>query len=318
MRCLVRASSDTSLLDELDVEIAVGDLDAASIAALAPWMAAATCSTAARWSPTGRPARRSREPTSRAPATCSTPRVDASVQRFIHFSTTDVYGYPGRRGDRRDPRAPAGFATGTRRRSCDAEAEVRRAETSARCDAVDPAPGDRLRARLDRRRRRDRARDPRRQHAADRRRSRGRRPLLRREPRSTRRCSRSATRLRPATPSTSATASTSPGRSSPTAWPRASAARRSDGACPIGWPTASASRSSTATGCCAGPPVCSHRRCSRGRPCRCWATNQDFSNRKAREMLGWEPRVDYPSRPRGDPRLAADRLPRARMTHCRA
>ncbi len=23
--------------------------------------------------------------------------------------------------------------------------------------------------------------------------------------------------------------------------------------------------------------------------------NQDFSNRKAREMLGWEPRVDYPT-----------------------
>ncbi len=27
----------------------------------------------------------------------------------------------------------------------------------------------------------------------------------------------------------------------------------------------------------------------------CWASNQDFSNRKAREMLGWEPRVDYVS-----------------------
>jgi nucleoside-diphosphate-sugar epimerase len=23
--------------------------------------------------------------------------------------------------------------------------------------------------------------------------------------------------------------------------------------------------------------------------------NQDFSNRRAREMLGWEPRVDYPA-----------------------
>ena len=43
--------------------------------------------------------------------------VDASVRRFVHFSTTDVYGHPGRRRRSRRPTRPRAFATGTRRRS---------------------------------------------------------------------------------------------------------------------------------------------------------------------------------------------------------
>ena len=84
--------------------------------------------------------------TSRARATCSRPAAGASVERFVHFSTTDVYGYPGRRGDRRDATPRRAFATGTRRPSCAAEAEVRRVAATHGARGRDPAPGDRLRA----------------------------------------------------------------------------------------------------------------------------------------------------------------------------
>ena len=36
-------------------------------------------------------------------------------------------------------------------------------------------------------------------------------------------------------------------------------------------------------------------------------TDQSFSNRKARELLAWEPRVDYAAGLAGDARLAARR-----------
>ena len=158
-----------------------------------------------------------------------------------------------RRCDRRDLHRARAFATGTRRRSSHAEAEVRRAERRTALDTVILRPATVYGPGSTRRRRRDRARDPRRQHAAGRPRPRGRRALLRREPHRRGGARARATTPRPARRSTSATASTSPGGSSPTASPTASAARRCAGACPTGWPTASASRSSTATGCCAGP-----------------------------------------------------------------
>ena len=83
----------------------------------------------------------------------------------------------------------------------------------------DPAPGDRLRTGLEGCRRRDRPRDPGSPHAPD-------RSAVARSPAfatsttsSTPPSSRSATTTPPATPSTSATASTSPGDSSPTTSP---------------------------------------------------------------------------------------------------
>ncbi|HUE26714.1 MAG TPA: aminotransferase class III-fold pyridoxal phosphate-dependent enzyme [Solirubrobacteraceae bacterium] len=94
VRCLVRASSDTSLLEKLDVEIAVGDLTSARS------LAGATdgcryvfhCGAlVSDWATTNEIARINVEGTQNLLAAS----VGASVQRFIHFSTTDVYGYPG-------------------------------------------------------------------------------------------------------------------------------------------------------------------------------------------------------------------------------
>ena len=94
VRCLVRPSSDTSHLDELDVEIAVGNLtDARSLA-----RAADGCryvfhcgALVSDWA-TAEEITRTNVAGTRNLLQAS---VDASVRRFIHFSTTDVYGYPG-------------------------------------------------------------------------------------------------------------------------------------------------------------------------------------------------------------------------------
>jgi ornithine--oxo-acid transaminase len=97
VRCLVRADSDTSLLDGLDgldVEIAVGDLtDAGSLT-----RAAEGCrhvfhcgALVSDWA-TAEEIRRINVGGTRNLLQAS---VDASVQRFIHFSSTDVYGHPG-------------------------------------------------------------------------------------------------------------------------------------------------------------------------------------------------------------------------------
>jgi nucleoside-diphosphate-sugar epimerase len=91
VRCLVRASSDTSALDELDVEVVTGDLTDA------PSLRRATdgCShvlhcgaLVSDWATVAEIARVNVEGTRNVLAAA----VDASVQRFVHFSTTDVYG----------------------------------------------------------------------------------------------------------------------------------------------------------------------------------------------------------------------------------
>jgi acetylornithine/succinyldiaminopimelate/putrescine aminotransferase/nucleoside-diphosphate-sugar epimerase len=93
VRCLVRESSDTSLLDKLDVEIVVGDLTRARSLA----RAVEGChyvfhcgALVSDWATREEIARTNVEGT-RGLLEAS---ADASVQRFIHFSTTDVYGYP--------------------------------------------------------------------------------------------------------------------------------------------------------------------------------------------------------------------------------
>jgi ornithine--oxo-acid transaminase len=93
VRCLVRPSSDTSLLDQLDVEIAEGDLT--SPASLD--RAAEGCShvlhcgaLVSDWATPKEIAEINVEGTRKLLKAC----VKASVERFVHFSTTDVYGYP--------------------------------------------------------------------------------------------------------------------------------------------------------------------------------------------------------------------------------
>ena len=253
VRCLVRASSDTSLLDELDVEIAVGDLTSAALAG-----------ARRRGLPLRLPLRRARIRLGDRAGDRRT-NVDgtrnlleasagASVRALRPLQHDRRLRPPRRRGDRGDARGQR-LSQLVRADQAGGRGRGPPRRASAPLEAVILRPATVYGPGSTRGRRRDRARDPRAQHAARRRRPRGRGALLRRQPDRRGACSRCATRPRPARRSTSATASTSPGGSSPTGWPTASAAARSAGACPTGWPTASASRSSTATGCCAGRPA---------------------------------------------------------------
>lgn len=134
VRCLVRASSDTSALERLDVELVVGDLtDAASLtrathgcqhvlhcgALVSDW---ATVEEIARINVRG----------TRDLLAAS---IAASVRRFVHLSSTDVYGYPdGARVD--ETHAATRFRNWYAETKLHAEAEVRRAEAPGVLDAV--------------------------------------------------------------------------------------------------------------------------------------------------------------------------------------
>jgi acetylornithine/succinyldiaminopimelate/putrescine aminotransferase/nucleoside-diphosphate-sugar epimerase len=94
VRCLARTSSDTSRLDKLDVEIATGDLTSARTLV----RAAEGCryvfhcgALVSDWATPSEIARINVEGT----RNLLDASLGASVERFIHFSTTDVYGYPG-------------------------------------------------------------------------------------------------------------------------------------------------------------------------------------------------------------------------------
>jgi ornithine--oxo-acid transaminase len=95
VRALVRAGSDASRLERLDVEIVTGDLtDARSLARAVRGCAHVFHCGAlvSDW------ATRSEIEATNVAGTryLVAAAVEASVRRFIHFSTTDVYGYPGR------------------------------------------------------------------------------------------------------------------------------------------------------------------------------------------------------------------------------
>ena len=108
VRCLVRATSDTSLLDQLDVELVVGDLtDAASLAGVADGCEAVVHCGAlvSDWATTAEIAAINVTGTHNLLAAAS------ATARFVHVSTTDVHR--GRNWYARTKRA--------------AEAEVRRA-----------------------------------------------------------------------------------------------------------------------------------------------------------------------------------------------
>jgi oxidoreductase len=94
VRCLVRATSDTSLLDALDVELAVGDLTSLSslLEALDGCRYAFHCgAVVSDWATAKEIAAINVEGTRHVLEAS----VSAGVERLVHFSTTDVYGYPG-------------------------------------------------------------------------------------------------------------------------------------------------------------------------------------------------------------------------------
>jgi nucleoside-diphosphate-sugar epimerase len=134
VRCLVRAGSDTSKLDELDVQIAVGDLSSASSLARSTEGAHHVFHCAALvsdWATVEEIARTNVEGTRTLLDAC----VGASVRRFIHFSSTDVYGYPdGAAVD--ETYAATRFRNWYAQTKLDAEAEVHRAESAHGLDTV--------------------------------------------------------------------------------------------------------------------------------------------------------------------------------------
>jgi len=137
VRCLVRAGSERSHLRELGVELVEGDLtDAPSLAD-----ATAGCSTVMHcaamvsdWATVREIRRTNVEGTRNLLTACAA----ASVERFVHVSSTDVYGHPG--GARvEESYAPGGFANWYAQSKREAEAEVRRADASLATVILRPA-----------------------------------------------------------------------------------------------------------------------------------------------------------------------------------
>jgi nucleoside-diphosphate-sugar epimerase len=134
VRCLVRESSDTAALEKLDVEIVLGDLTHS------PSLARATegCSyvfhcgaLVSDWATKQEIVRINVEGT----RSMLDAAVGALVKRFIHFSTTDVYGHPADTPVDEGYMAE-GFSNWYSQTKLEAEAEVRRVEMERGLDAV--------------------------------------------------------------------------------------------------------------------------------------------------------------------------------------
>ncbi len=134
VRCLVREHSDTSALEELGVELAVGDLTSGrslSAAVNGCELVFHCGALVSDWATT-------REIT-RTNVTGTRNLLEASaaaaVRRFVHFSTTDVYGHPGTDGIG-ESYPSRGFSNWYAQTKLRAEGEVRRAESDSGLDAV--------------------------------------------------------------------------------------------------------------------------------------------------------------------------------------
>jgi ornithine--oxo-acid transaminase len=134
VRCLVREGSDYSRLEELEVEIAVGDLTTARSLARAVdgcdyvFHCGALVSD---WATT-REITQTNVDGTRNLLEAST---SASVRRFVHFSTTDVYGHPGV-GAVDETYAAERFRNWYAHTKLHAEGEVRRAGEAHELDVV--------------------------------------------------------------------------------------------------------------------------------------------------------------------------------------
>jgi len=136
VRCLVRASSDTSRLEQLGVEIAVGDLtDERSLARAVEgcnyvFHCAALVSD---WATTQEITQTNVQGT----RSLLEAAAGAGVKRFIHFSTTDVYGHPNANGvATEETHTTNAFSNWYAQSKLLAEAEVRRAESERSLQAV--------------------------------------------------------------------------------------------------------------------------------------------------------------------------------------
>ena len=133
VRCLVRSGSDTTLLESLPVEIAVGDLtDAGSLSRAAEGcrFVVHCAAQVSDWATTEQMTQTNVAGTRNLLRAAA----DASVQRFVHISTTDVYGYPERAVD--ESHVGNGFSNWYSQTKRDAEAEVMRVQSMGALETV--------------------------------------------------------------------------------------------------------------------------------------------------------------------------------------
>jgi nucleoside-diphosphate-sugar epimerase len=134
VRCLVRASSDTSVLEKLDLELVSGDLTSASSLASAADGCRFVLHCGARvsdWATVDE----IKQVNVLGTRNVLEASVAASVKRFVHFSTTDVYGHPGGPGID-ESHVPTGFSNWYAETKRAAEAEVRRVEEARALEVV--------------------------------------------------------------------------------------------------------------------------------------------------------------------------------------
>jgi len=134
VRCLVRASSDVSPLAGLDVELIVGELTQPHSLARAAQGAGAVFHCAALvsdWASTREITQTNVVGTRDLIESC----VDASVKRFVHLSTTDVYGHPAG-GPIDEHHTATRFHNWYAQTKLEAEAEVRRVAGAHALEAV--------------------------------------------------------------------------------------------------------------------------------------------------------------------------------------
>lgn len=129
VRCLVRPTSDVAALERLGVELVRGDL--ASSAALAGAVEGCryVVHSAAMVSDWGT-VKEIRQVNVLGTRNLLTAAAGASVERFVQFSTTDVYGYPGERAVDEVPRA-SGFQNWYAQTKLEAEQAARQVEATS-------------------------------------------------------------------------------------------------------------------------------------------------------------------------------------------
>jgi ornithine--oxo-acid transaminase len=133
VRCLVRSTSDTTLLESMPVEIAVGDLtDAVSLErATEGCRHVVHCGAqVSDWATTEQMTQTNVVGTRNLLRAAA----QASVQRFLHVSSTDVYGYPA--GEVDESHVGNGFANWYSQTKRGAENEVRRAQEQGDLETV--------------------------------------------------------------------------------------------------------------------------------------------------------------------------------------
>ena len=134
VRCLVRASSDTSRLRKLGVEIVLGDLSRPPTLASAVEGCSHVFHCAALvsdWATTAEIAAANVH----GARNMLTAAAAASVKRFIHISSTDVYGHPGTTGVD-ETHTPTRFANWYAQTKLEGERQVRLAASAHSLDLV--------------------------------------------------------------------------------------------------------------------------------------------------------------------------------------